>query len=70
MVSSAPAAPGLRPQGISTTWRDSGYLIQHSAGSGKTASIGWSSHLLADLHDENDRKVGAYQERSPLGALS
>ena len=33
------------------------YLIQHSAGSGKTASIGWSSHLLADLHDENDRKV-------------
>ncbi|MFN9636514.1 MAG: type I restriction endonuclease subunit R [Synechococcaceae cyanobacterium] len=35
-------------------WR---YLIQHSAGSGKTASIGWSSHLLADLHDENDRKI-------------
>ena len=35
-------------------WR---YLIQHSAGSGKTASIGWSSHLLADLHDEHDRKL-------------
>jgi type I restriction enzyme R subunit len=35
-------------------WR---YLIQHSAGSGKTASIGWSAHLLADLHDEADRKV-------------
>ena len=35
-------------------WR---YLIQHSAGSGKTASIGWSAHLLADLHDENDRKL-------------
>ncbi len=35
-------------------WR---YLIQHSAGSGKTATIGWSSHLLADLHDEADRKV-------------
>jgi type I restriction enzyme R subunit len=33
------------------------YLIQHSAGSGKTASIGWSAQLLADLHDENDRKV-------------
>ena len=33
------------------------YLIQHSAGSGKTASIGWSAHLLADLHDANDRKV-------------
>ena len=35
-------------------WR---YLIQHSAGSGKTASIGWSSHLLADLHDVDDRKL-------------
>jgi type I site-specific restriction-modification system R (restriction) subunit len=35
-------------------WR---YLIQHSAGSGKTASIGWSAHLLADLHDGADRKV-------------
>jgi type I restriction enzyme R subunit len=34
-------------------WR---YLIQHSAGSGKTASIGWCSHLLADLHDDNDHK--------------
>ena len=33
------------------------YLIQHSAGSGKTASIGWSAHLLADLHDANDRKL-------------
>ena len=33
------------------------YLIQHSAGSGKTASIGWSAHLLADLHDEHDRKL-------------
>ena len=33
------------------------YLIQHSAGSGKTASIGWSAHLLADLHDGEDRKV-------------
>ena len=35
-------------------WR---YLIQHSAGSGKTASIGWSSHLLADLHDAADCKL-------------
>jgi Type I site-specific restriction-modification system, R (restriction) subunit and related helicases len=33
------------------------YLIQHSAGSGKTASIGWSAHLLADLHDATDRKL-------------
>jgi type I restriction enzyme R subunit len=33
------------------------YQIQHSAGSGKTASIGWSAHLLADLHDKSDRSV-------------
>lgn len=33
------------------------YLIQHSAGSGKTNSIAWTSHLLADLHDERDEKI-------------
>ena len=33
------------------------YLIQHSAGSGKTNSIAWSAHFLADLHDSNDKKV-------------
>lgn len=33
------------------------YLIQHSAGSGKTNSIAWSAHFLADLHDGQDRKV-------------
>jgi type I restriction enzyme, R subunit len=33
------------------------YLIQHSAGSGKTNSIAWAAHLLSDLHDEADRKV-------------
>jgi type I restriction enzyme R subunit len=33
------------------------YLIQHSAGSGKTKSIAWSAHFLADLHDANDNKV-------------
>ena len=33
------------------------YLIQHSAGSGKTNSISWLSHRLASLHDEYDRKV-------------
>jgi type I restriction enzyme R subunit len=32
------------------------YLIQHSAGSGKTNSIAWSAHFLADLHDANNRK--------------
>ncbi|MFN8857912.1 MAG: type I restriction endonuclease subunit R, partial [Planctomycetaceae bacterium] len=33
------------------------YLIQHSAGSGKTNSIAWSAHFLADLHDAQNRKV-------------
>lgn len=33
------------------------YLIQHSAGSGKSNSIAWLAHRLASLHDEHDRKV-------------
>ncbi|MFZ1221420.1 MAG: type I restriction endonuclease [Chthoniobacterales bacterium] len=33
------------------------YLIQHSAGSGKTKSIAWTAHFLAELHDAQDRKV-------------
>jgi type I restriction enzyme R subunit len=33
------------------------YLIQHSAGSGKTNSISWLSHRLANLHNEADEKV-------------
>lgn len=33
------------------------YLIQHSAGSGKTNSISWLSHRLASLHNQNDQKV-------------
>ena len=33
------------------------YLIQHSAGSGKTNSIAWSAHFLADLHDADKKKM-------------
>ena len=33
------------------------YLIQNSAGSGKTNSIAWTAHFLADLHDANDKKL-------------
>lgn len=33
------------------------YLIQHSAGSGKTNSIAWAAHFLADLHDADNHKV-------------
>ncbi len=33
------------------------YLIQHSAGLGKTNSIAWSAHFLADLHTANHEKL-------------
>ncbi|MDA9463233.1 type I restriction endonuclease subunit R [Bradyrhizobium sp. CCBAU 53415] len=33
------------------------FLIQHSAGSGKTNSIAWSAHFLADLHDATNQKL-------------
>ncbi len=33
------------------------YLIQHSAGSGKSNTIAWVAHRLADLHDDADKKV-------------
>lgn len=33
------------------------YLIQHSAGSGKSNSIGWLAHRLSLLHDATDTKV-------------
>ncbi|MBU9491768.1 type I restriction endonuclease subunit R [Burkholderia multivorans] len=33
------------------------YLIQHSAGSGKTNSIAWTAHFLADLHDATNSKL-------------
>jgi type I restriction enzyme R subunit len=33
------------------------YLIQHSAGSGKSNSIAWLAHRLASLHNAQDRKL-------------
>lgn len=33
------------------------YLIQHSAGSGKSNSIAWLAHRLSLLHDAEDKKV-------------
>lgn len=33
------------------------YLVQHSAGSGKSNSIAWLAHRLATLHDSSDEKV-------------
>ena len=33
------------------------YLVQHSAGSGKSFTIGWLAHRLSVLHDAGDRRV-------------
>ena len=33
------------------------YLVQHSAGSGKSNSIAWTAHRLSNLHDAADNKV-------------
>ena len=33
------------------------YLIQHSAGSGKSFTLAWLAHQLATLHDVNDKRV-------------
>lgn len=33
------------------------YLVQHSAGSGKSNSIAWLAHRLSSLHDANDGKI-------------
>ena len=33
------------------------YLIQHSAGSGKSNSIAWLAHRLSGLHNDNDEKI-------------
>lgn len=33
------------------------YLVQHSAGSGKSNTIAWLAHRLSNLHNDADRKV-------------
>ena len=33
------------------------YLVQHSAGSGKSNSIAWLAHRLSSLHDNNDEPI-------------
>lgn len=35
------------------------FLVQHSAGSGKTNSIAWTAHFLSELHDAQDQKLFA-----------
>lgn len=33
------------------------YLIQHSAGSGKSNTIAWTAHQVINLHDDDDRVI-------------
>lgn len=33
------------------------YLVEHSAGSGKSNTIGWLTHRLASLHDDKNNRV-------------
>lgn len=46
------AVEAARSQGVGQN-----YLIEHSAGSGKSNTIGWLAHRLSSLHDENDQRV-------------
>jgi type I restriction enzyme R subunit len=47
--------------GLEATARAEGpgnkYLVQHSAGSGKSNTIAWLAHRLSNLHDDADQKV-------------
>lgn len=36
---------------------DKNYLIEHSAGSGKTNTIAWLAHRLSSLHDNEDKVI-------------
>jgi len=33
------------------------YLVEHSAGSGKSNTIGWLAHRLSSLHNNNDERI-------------
>ena len=33
------------------------YLVEHSAGSGKSNTIGWLAHRLSSLHNEQDERI-------------
>jgi len=53
LAENSPSPPAPLPQ----AGEGRKYLIQHSAGSGKTNSIAWSAHFLADLHDAQHQKL-------------
>ena len=46
------------------------YLIQHSAGSGKSNSIAWLAHRLTGLHDYEDNKIFQSVMQNPIGMLN
>ncbi len=43
--------------GARTRGAGASFLVQHSAGSGKSNTIAWLAHRLSNLHDAVDRKV-------------
>ena len=45
------------------------YLIQHSAGSGKSNSISWLAHHLSNLHDKNDKVVGLWVQPQMISKI-
>lgn len=42
---------------VKTNGSGRNYLIQHSAGSGKSNSIAWLAHRLSGLHNDKDEKI-------------
>ncbi|WP_096081841.1 type I restriction endonuclease subunit R [Enterococcus mundtii] len=44
---------------VKTNGSGKNYLIQHSAGSGKSNSIAWLAYHLSSAHDENDQPIFA-----------
>lgn len=44
-------------QDVSINGAGKNYLIQHSAGSGKSNSIAWSAYRLASLHNKNNKPI-------------
>lgn len=40
-----------------TSGTGTNYLVQHSAGSGKSNTIAWLAHRLSSLHDDKDNKI-------------
>ncbi len=47
----------VKMNGNGNSYQGKNYLIQHSAGSGKSNSIAWLAHRLAGLHNTNDEKI-------------